>query len=37
MDDLEAHRRKFQKELSAGTVALMLLSVLAQAPEPMYG
>lgn len=29
--------RKFQKELSAGTVSLVLLSVLGQAGEPMYG
>jgi PadR family transcriptional regulator PadR len=29
--------RKFQKELSAGTVALVLLAVLGQAAEPMYG
>lgn len=35
--DLEPLLRKFQKELSAGTVSLVLLSVLDQAPEPMYG
>ena len=35
--DTEAHVRKFQKELSAGTVSLALLAVLAAAPEPMYG
>jgi PadR family transcriptional regulator PadR len=29
--------RKFQKELSAGTVSLALLGVLAGAGEPMYG
>ncbi|QCO67306.1 PadR family transcriptional regulator [Luteimonas yindakuii] len=29
--------RKFQKELSAGTVSLVLLAVLAVAVEPMYG
>lgn len=29
--------RKFQKELSAGTVSLALLGVLAGASEPMYG
>ena len=29
--------RKFQKELSAGTVSLALLGVLAAAPDPMYG
>jgi len=35
--DTEPHVRKFQKELSAGTVALVLLVVLARATEPMYG
>ncbi|MDQ2701300.1 MAG: PadR family transcriptional regulator [Pseudomonadota bacterium] len=29
--------RKFQKELSAGTVSLALLGVLEATPEPMYG
>ena len=29
--------RKFQKELSAGSVALVLLSVIAKADEPLYG
>ena len=29
--------RKFHKELSAGTVSLALLAVLAAAAEPMYG
>jgi PadR family transcriptional regulator PadR len=29
--------RKFQKELSAGTVALVLLAVLCKAGEPMFG
>ncbi len=29
--------KKFQKELNAGTVALVLLSVLDRASEPMYG
>lgn len=29
--------KKFQKELSAGTVSLALLAVLARAEEPMYG
>ncbi|WP_407351062.1 PadR family transcriptional regulator [Luteimonas sp. R10] len=33
----ELQLRKFQKELSAGTVSLVLLAVLAAAPEPMYG
>jgi PadR family transcriptional regulator, regulatory protein PadR len=29
--------RKFQKELSAGTVALVLLALLERAGSPMYG
>ena len=29
--------RKFQKELSAGTVSLALLAVVAAASEPLYG
>jgi PadR family transcriptional regulator PadR len=29
--------KKFRKELSSGTTALVLLSVLDQAAEPMYG
>ena len=37
MGDEEAQLRKFQKELSAGTVSLVLLAVLAGADEPMYG
>lgn len=37
MSEPELHLRKFQKELSAGTVSLALLAVLAEAPEPMYG
>lgn len=35
--DDELQLRKFQKELSAGTVSLALLGVLAAADEPMYG
>lgn len=35
--DTEPYLRKFEKELSAGTVALVLLAVLAQADEPLYG
>ena len=34
---LDSHLRKFQKELSAGTVSLALLAVLGTAGEPMYG
>ena len=37
MDLVEPQLKKFQKELSAGTVALVLLAVLGQAREPMYG
>jgi PadR family transcriptional regulator PadR len=33
----EALLRKFQRELSAGTVSLALLAVVAAAAEPMYG
>ena len=29
--------KKFQRELNAGTAALVLLGVLGQAKEPMYG
>jgi PadR family transcriptional regulator PadR len=37
MTDLEPHLRKFHKELSAGTVSLVLLAVLEQSAEPLYG
>ena len=37
MSDPDVHLRKFQKELSTGTVSLALLAVLARASEPMYG
>jgi PadR family transcriptional regulator PadR len=37
MSENEIHLRKFQKELSAGTVALAMLAVLAKAREPLYG
>ncbi len=36
-DTTDALLRKFQKELSAGTVSLALLAVLGTAVEPMYG
>src|SRR5690606_16842470 len=36
-DPIEPLLRKFQKELSAGTVSLALLGVLAGTGEPMYG
>jgi PadR family transcriptional regulator PadR len=35
--EADTYLKKFQKELSAGTVSLALLAVLAQAGEPMYG
>lgn len=35
--DIDTQLRKFQKELSAGTVSLALLAVLEAAGEPMYG
>ena len=35
--DIDSQLRKFQKELSAGTVSLALLAVLEVAGEPMYG
>ena len=34
---IDTSLKKFQKELSAGTVSLALLAVLARAPAPMYG
>lgn len=37
MTDNDALLKKFQKELSAGTVSLALLATLAGATEPMYG
>lgn len=37
MVEADSQLRKFQKELSAGTVSLVLLAVVAAAREPMYG
>ena len=37
MEDNAVHLKKFQKELSAGTVSLVLLAVLGQSRQPMYG
>ena len=37
MVDLKEIHKKFQKELSAGTVSLTLLSILVQSAEPLYG
>ena len=35
MEDEEATIRRFQKELNAGTISLVLLSVMERATEPM--
>jgi len=35
--EIKETHKKFRKELSAGTVSLALLSILAQAEEPLYG
>ena len=37
MSETNTADRKFQKELNAGTAALVLLSVMDSAAEPMYG
>jgi PadR family transcriptional regulator PadR len=37
MVDQDALTKKFQKEMNAGTASLVLLSVMEQAEEPMYG
>ncbi|HET8764875.1 MAG TPA: PadR family transcriptional regulator [Rhodanobacter sp.] len=37
MDDVADQLKKFRKELSAGTVSLVLLAVLGQSCQPMYG
>lgn len=37
MTDRDAQLRKFQKELNAGTVALMLMATMDRAQEPLYG
>jgi PadR family transcriptional regulator PadR len=37
LTELESLTRKFQKELNAGTAALVLLSILDRARSPMYG
>ena len=37
MVEADAQLKKFQKELSAGTVSLALLAVLAKEQEPLYG
>lgn len=37
VNPVEPYMRKFRKELSAGTVSLVLLAVLENADRPMYG
>ncbi len=37
MDATDTHRKKFERELSAGTVSLVLLAVLVRSAEPLYG
>lgn len=37
MVDTTDANKKFQKELNSGAAALVLLSILAHADEPMYG
>ena len=37
MVEIQETHKKFQKELSAGTVSLALLSILTQSKEPLYG
>ncbi|MFN2144356.1 MAG: PadR family transcriptional regulator [Anaerolineales bacterium] len=37
VEDENAANRKFQKEITSGIASLILLKVLAEAPEPMYG
>jgi PadR family transcriptional regulator PadR len=37
LNDTSAANKKFQKELNAGTVSLVLLGVLSRAEEPTYG
>ena len=37
MTDTELFLKKFQKELAAGTVSLVLLTVLLRANQPLYG
>lgn len=37
LKDADTFDRKFQKDLNAGIAALVLLSVLSRASDPMYG
>ena len=36
MGETDAHLKKFQRELSSGTVALVLLAVLGSSDEALY-
>jgi PadR family transcriptional regulator PadR len=37
LKEINSAKKKFMKEIKSGTAALVLLGVLAQAVEPMYG
>ena len=37
MVDQKSLTKKFQKEMNSGTASLVLLSVMAESKEPMYG
>ena len=37
MEQISVSEKKFRKELHSGTSSLILLSVMAQAEEPLYG
>ncbi len=37
MTEINVLNKKFQKEINAGVTSLVLLSVMAQAEEPLYG
>jgi PadR family transcriptional regulator PadR len=37
MKEINEQEKKFQKELNSGTTALVLLSIMDKAEDPMYG
>jgi PadR family transcriptional regulator PadR len=37
VEDIASHLKKFQKELASGTVSLVLLAVLGQSRQALYG
>ena len=37
MDHLNNYDKKFRKDLHAGTSSLILLTIMSQAEEPLYG